>query len=165
MTKDEALKMAIEALKEAEDIIEGKTTQGGYFYKAIQACKEALAQPNEPVAWRYRYIDKGTFYHSSTKPDADILDDMRKEYPQFYIEPLYTTQLSVDCTKNYHLEWCSSNVKIAELTAKCEKMRDKVNELHCYLNEFNFDINTQSYYVVKHGINICEQILALEGVK
>jgi hypothetical protein len=50
----EALKMAIEALEEAEDIIEGKTTQGGYFYKAIQACKEALEQPaQEPVALKF----------------------------------------------------------------------------------------------------------------
>ena len=46
-TKDEALKMAIEALEEAQDIIEGKVGQGGYFHKPIQACKEALAQEKE----------------------------------------------------------------------------------------------------------------------
>jgi hypothetical protein len=52
MTKDEALKMAREALKEAEDIIEGKTGQGGYFAKPINACEEALEQPaQEPVSW------------------------------------------------------------------------------------------------------------------
>jgi hypothetical protein len=44
MNKDEALKMAIEALQAAEDIIEGKTGQGGYFAKPIHACKEALEQ-------------------------------------------------------------------------------------------------------------------------
>ena len=49
MTKQtEALRMAIEALEEAQDIIEGKVGQGGYFHKAIQACKEALAETQEP---------------------------------------------------------------------------------------------------------------------
>jgi hypothetical protein len=46
MTKDEALKMAIEALAEFEWIKDSK------YQKAINACKEALEQPaQEPVAW------------------------------------------------------------------------------------------------------------------
>ncbi|CAB4161447.1 hypothetical protein UFOVP774_54, partial [uncultured Caudovirales phage] len=48
-TKDEALRMAIEALEEAQDIIEGKVGQGGYFHKPIQTCKEALAETQEPM--------------------------------------------------------------------------------------------------------------------
>ena len=45
-TKDEALKMAIEAMGEAYRI------DGIVLAKAIQACKEALEQPaQEPVAW------------------------------------------------------------------------------------------------------------------
>ena len=48
MTKDEALKMAVEALKDAC----GLTPRDAHFCKAIQACKEALEQPaQEPVAW------------------------------------------------------------------------------------------------------------------
>lgn len=41
MTKDEALKMAIEALEQAC----GLTPRDAHFCKAIQACKEALEQP------------------------------------------------------------------------------------------------------------------------
>ena len=50
MTKNEALRKAIKALEEAQDIIEGKVGQGGYFHKPIQACKDALAETQEPVA-------------------------------------------------------------------------------------------------------------------
>ena len=55
----EALKMAIEALKQAC----GLTPRDAHFCKAIQACKEALAQPaQEPVAWMF--IDDGNKYLS-----------------------------------------------------------------------------------------------------
>ena len=47
MTKDEALKMAIEALSQDEGWFEPE--------KAIQACKEALEQPEQaPVAFRHK---------------------------------------------------------------------------------------------------------------
>jgi hypothetical protein len=42
MTKDEALKMAIEAL----DTL--MMEKGSIYYQAINACKEALEQPTEP---------------------------------------------------------------------------------------------------------------------
>ena len=32
-------------------------------------------------------------------------------------------------TKNYHIEWCGANVKIAELTVKNKELEDKLNEL------------------------------------
>lgn len=44
--KDEALKMAIEALKDAC----GLTPRDAHFCKAINACKEALAEPKRE--WR-----------------------------------------------------------------------------------------------------------------
>ena len=56
MTKDEALKMAIEALDSC-DINIGYNGDSQYYdeklvEKAINACKEALEQPaQEPVAW------------------------------------------------------------------------------------------------------------------
>ena len=51
MTKDEALRMAIEALETAE-IQSEYDGLSNLIFKAIQACKEALEQPaQEPVAW------------------------------------------------------------------------------------------------------------------
>jgi hypothetical protein len=52
MTKDEALKLALEAL----DIVKLQYTQNRHVNEAITAIKEALAQPEqeqeqEPVAW------------------------------------------------------------------------------------------------------------------
>ena len=32
-------------------------------------------------------------------------------------------------TKNYHIEWCGANVKIAELTAKLDKAREAFGEI------------------------------------
>ena len=53
MTEREALKLALEALKDA-----GKDDFWRYQDKAITAIKEALAQPEqEPVAWRIRCTD------------------------------------------------------------------------------------------------------------
>ena len=61
MTKNEALKMAIEALEQYVKVVQhkfnaenwGDIEDGGKpAIKAIQACKEALEQPaQEPVAW------------------------------------------------------------------------------------------------------------------
>jgi len=61
MTKDEALKMAIEALEQYIGVVQHKVNAetwgdiedgGKPAIKAIQACKEALEQPAlEPVAW------------------------------------------------------------------------------------------------------------------
>jgi hypothetical protein len=67
MTKDEALKMAVEALKEAQDSINpdiGKRLRQQYwgqYEDTINACKEALEQPaQEPVA--YADYERGTCY-------------------------------------------------------------------------------------------------------
>jgi len=50
MTKDEALKIALEALETALDF--DIDAEDGYYLQAITAIKEALAQPEqEPVAW------------------------------------------------------------------------------------------------------------------
>ena len=61
MTKDEALRLALEALENAE--------YGDYYKKelneAITAIKEALAQPEqEPVAWILEWIEDGEVYAS-----------------------------------------------------------------------------------------------------
>ena len=66
MTKDEALKLALEALETL--MIE----RGSIYDQAITAIKEALAQP-EPVAWKYdvTYNQDGTV--SVALPDGDEL--------------------------------------------------------------------------------------------
>jgi len=59
MTKDEALKMAIEALESAEQMSLSEYSRSGDYFEAINACKEALNIANcdlkqpaqEPVAW------------------------------------------------------------------------------------------------------------------
>lgn len=44
MTKDEALKMAIEALENAQKELDGQFSCGNCYTNVIQACKEALEQ-------------------------------------------------------------------------------------------------------------------------
>ena len=61
MTKDEALKMALEAL-EADPLEMVADVDGHMVFlkdKAITAIKEALAQTQEPVAWEQFYPDSG----------------------------------------------------------------------------------------------------------
>ena len=79
MTKDEALRKAIEHLKEAENIIEGKCEQGGYFQKPIQACKDALAETQEPVA--YVCID------SDAKETSNIISVELQCHTELYTTP------------------------------------------------------------------------------
>ena len=81
MTKDEALKMAIEALSQDEGWFEPE--------KAIQACKEALEQPSQGIElewynkgwtdaiWEFEWLsddeigDLITHYEYSVHPDLD----------------------------------------------------------------------------------------------
>ena len=58
MTKDEALRMAIEALETAE-IQSEYDGLSNLIFKAIQACKEALAETQEPIG-RY-FSDQNHF--------------------------------------------------------------------------------------------------------
>ena len=45
-TKDEALKIAIEALEDAQKSLDGQFSCGNCYTNEIQACKEALEQPS-----------------------------------------------------------------------------------------------------------------------
>ena len=61
MTKDEALKLALEAL-EADELDMVDDSSGNMVFRkeqAITAIKEALAQTQEPVAWEQFYPDIG----------------------------------------------------------------------------------------------------------
>jgi hypothetical protein len=78
MTKDEALKMAIEALEYFEiDYGACDLLLPSNFYKTLNACKDALEQPaQEPVAWMHRH-------------DREITEFNDFQACQ-YCEPLYT---------------------------------------------------------------------------
>lgn len=108
MTKDEALKMAIEAMNSAYSshgkILTSMPAQDAWLYhgcdaklfKALQACKEALEQPaQEPVAWllEYRY-DEFDYWHKNCDEDKLALemwfDAIRYDTTEHKIYPLYT---------------------------------------------------------------------------
>ena len=91
MTKDEALKLALEALNSGVDAQVGRVVWTEYdsclIVEAITAIKEALAQPEqEPVAWLlYKNNHKESFWLD--KGDAYALELT----PEHRWEPLYTT--------------------------------------------------------------------------
>ena len=71
-TKDEALKIAIEAMETAE-IQSEYDGLSNLIFKAIQACKEALEQPaQEPVSL-------GDFDNMTKEECVDYIDYLRKE--------------------------------------------------------------------------------------
>ena len=76
MTKDEALRMAIEALIHHTE----QTRPIEDTNKAIQACKEALAEIQEPVAWMWydKPNDESVYSEDNSPKPSDAI-------------PLYTT--------------------------------------------------------------------------
>ena len=103
MTKDEALRMALEAME-----LHGNQYPHmvkGYILDAIQACKEALAETQEPVAWLY--------YHNRMVEPLVLEFEEPDTTKQFesdvtWKKPLYTTPPS--------REWQSlSNEEIGRL--------------------------------------------------
>jgi len=59
MTKDEAMKMALETLECLKRDFDADQFEWGIADEAITAIKEALAQTQEPVAWEQFYPDIG----------------------------------------------------------------------------------------------------------
>ena len=96
MTKEEVLKLALEALETL--MIE----RGSIYDKAITAIREALAQPEqEPVAWRYKILDYfGRPVWTFKTPKTDIR--------VFESQPLYTSPPQhtwVGLTDEDDLDW------------------------------------------------------------
>jgi len=95
MTKDEALKLALEALEST-----GTTNQVGGFTqyfdgrlvdKAITAIEQALAAPvQEPVAWR-TFDGEGGYEYRTYDTNEDYADAWEKRNPNHkgWVEPLY----------------------------------------------------------------------------
>jgi len=80
MTKDEALRLALEALKNSWT--EPNNEQYEIEKEAIVAIKAALEAKDEPVAWLHRFIEGGISI--GLKP-SDL-----ERHPERW-EPLYTT--------------------------------------------------------------------------
>ena len=114
MTKDEALRMALEALEANYLLVNGTETHGGLeqcldgYYsgcfdtdsinkqteEAITAIKEALAQEQEPVAWEQFYPDIGKPQIAEALAKEKALQALHDEnerlglYKDAYAEPV-----------------------------------------------------------------------------
>jgi hypothetical protein len=120
MTKDEALKMAVEAL---EAITLETISHDDYWDlvgKAIQACKEALAQPaQEPVGWMVFDVNGSIEFVPNDNNKFFTKQTTAKQKPI----PLYTTipvVLTVPLDKSLDMQ--------RRLNA-LEKMSDNAKEL------------------------------------
>ena len=85
MTKDEALRLALNALEAHADI-------GIKADKAITAIKDALEAKDEPVAWR-TFDGEGGYDYRTYENNEDYANDWDKRNPNHkgWVEPLYTT--------------------------------------------------------------------------
>ena len=115
MTKDEALKLALEALEgvldDAPKVLDASITGGLYEVvqcrDAITAIKEALAQPEqEPVAWMFQHEETGRIMFV----DAQQIEwGFEKGNPRLKkISPVYTTppqRTWVGLTDEDDLDW------------------------------------------------------------
>ena len=94
MTKDEALKMALEAL-EADELDMVDDGSGNMVFRkeqALAAIKEALAHPEqEPVAWMFQHDETGRMNYVSNDGihDPTMFLGMNPRYA--LVCPLYTT--------------------------------------------------------------------------
>ena len=94
MTKDEALKLALEAL-EADELDMVDDGSGNMVFRkeqALAAIKEALAHPEqEPVAWMFQHDETGRMNYVSNDGihDPTMFLGMNPRYA--LVCPLYTT--------------------------------------------------------------------------
>ena len=90
MNKDEALKLALEALEMCE--VPWTGTLDHNLTEAITAIKEALAQPEqEPVAWRTVDGEGGYEYRSYDMNEQYAQEwEQRNPKHKWWVEPLYT---------------------------------------------------------------------------
>ena len=96
MTKDEALKWALEALENSRIFVTSrekiKHPEGTDWYdERISAIKEALAQEQEPVAWMFQHEETGRMNYVSNDGihNPAMFLEMNPRYA--LVCPLYTT--------------------------------------------------------------------------
>ena len=94
--KDEALKLALEALEgvldDAPKVLDASIAGGLYEVvqcrDAITAIKQALAQPEEePVAWRVRRHDAPNYWIVFLHKPVDAMQDPEREVEPLYAQP------------------------------------------------------------------------------
>ena len=95
MTKDEALKLALEALEAAPLEMVADENRHMVFLdeKAIAAIKEALAQSQqEPVAWR-TFDGEGGYEYRAHEMNEQYAQEWEQRNPNHkgWVEPLYTS--------------------------------------------------------------------------
>ena len=87
MTKDEALKLALEALETSTDWDVSATGRQLKSMQAITALRTALAQTQEPVAWG---VFEGNLHDMFFSPsEAQEMADLKGTHAE--VRPLYTT--------------------------------------------------------------------------
>ena len=88
MTKDEALKLALEALEEDElDMVDdGNGNMVFRKEQALTAIKEALAQEQEPVAWGVFEVN----LHDMFFTEAEAVEMAQLKGTHAEVKPLYT---------------------------------------------------------------------------
>ena len=119
MTKDEALKLALEALEEAADAIDSwGSYASGYFQvkhdlegdiskakSAITAIRETLSQPEqEPVVWMYQ--DKTSHAVKFQRHMSNFVDHSKTSEIPLYSEPLANHELQCVCGA----VWCGDEM-------------------------------------------------------
>ena len=105
MTKDEALKLALEALEWSDNALLDGTPIQVNQQVAISAIKEALAQPQqEPVVWMYQ--DKSTHEVRFQKHMRDFVDHSKTSEVPLYSEPLANHELQCVCGA----VWCGDEM-------------------------------------------------------
>jgi len=112
MTKDEALKMAIEAMERAEEVDwELNSIHVLNILQAIQACKEALEQPaQEPVAWNEEEFNAIAYaYRSCPAHEIEMISECYQDLVDYVLSithPAPSWQgLSDDEVNDLHHKW------------------------------------------------------------
>ena len=138
MTKDEALKLALEAIEFVHDTGDTQTFDMCYAKPALAAIKKALAQPEqEPVAWMFQHEETGRMNYVSNDVihDPTMFLGMNPRYA--LVCPLYTTPpqrtwvgLTDDEIKAFdtwhdnreeEVGWCNPSEIVAYIEAKLKE--------------------------------------------
>jgi hypothetical protein len=92
MNKDEALKMAIEALEDASGMAYSEFSIENEYEDVINACKEALEQPAQEPVEVYGILDDGDYVSVEATKEGAIkqCDFMNKHDCNCTYKPLYT---------------------------------------------------------------------------
>ncbi len=93
MTKDEAMKLALDALVDVQEMM----TTSDWFNERVQAVRQALEQPEQkPVAWSVRNRLTGTHWYTheskyTSQYYANLYSHRESDgYPTMEVTPLYT---------------------------------------------------------------------------